>query len=65
MDYGNSSCTPDIMRTMLKGALAINPVGNLLSDDRDTVTISGLVSLWKHGREGEKQLENSYNDYAT
>ena len=44
-DNGNSSCTPEIMREMLNGSLAITPIGNLVSDDRQAQTISGLVSI--------------------
>lgn len=43
-DYGNSSCTPEIIRRMINDSLAITPNNNLVSDDRYTVTISGLVS---------------------
>jgi len=44
-DYGNSSCTPNIMMTMLNDSLAITPNGNLVSDDRNTPTFSGLVGM--------------------
>ena len=44
LDYGNSSCTLDIMRRMVNGSLAVTPSGNLVSDDRQAQTISGLVS---------------------
>ena len=42
-DYGNSSCTPDIMRTMLNNSLAITPSGYFVLDDQSIATISGLV----------------------
>lgn len=41
---GNSSCTPEMIRRMLNGSVAITPNNNLVSDDKDMVTISGLVS---------------------
>ena len=44
-DYGNSSCTPDIMRKMLNNSLAITPSGYFVSDELSTATFSGLVGF--------------------
>ena len=33
------------MRRMVNGSLAITPIGNLVSDDRQAQTISGLVGI--------------------
>ena len=43
LDYGNASCTPDILRKMLNSTLAYTPDGYFVSEDKDTVTFSGLV----------------------
>jgi len=43
--YGNSSCTMDIMMTMVNGSLVVTPNGDLVSDDRYTPTFSGLVGI--------------------
>ena len=42
-DYGNSSCTLNIMRKMLNNSLAVTPGGYFISDDKLTVTLSGMV----------------------
>ena len=44
-DYDNSSCTPDILRKVLNSSLAITPTNSLVSDDKNMVTISGLVGI--------------------
>ena len=42
-DYGNSSCTPDIMKTILNNSLAITPNGYFVSDNGSIATKSHLV----------------------
>lgn len=42
-DIGNNSCTPEILRIMLNGSLAITPSYDLVSDDRHAITFSNLV----------------------
>ena len=42
-DYGNSSCTPDIIKTLLNNSLAITPNGYFVSDNVSIATKSGLV----------------------
>ena len=44
-DYGNSSCTPDIMKKVLNSSLAITPSGYFVSDSLSTVSFSGMVSF--------------------
>ena len=44
-DYGNSSCTPEMLKRMLNASLIVNPNNNLVSDEKDVVTFSGLVSV--------------------
>ena len=40
----NTRCTPEMLKKMLNGMLAIAPENTFVSDDRHTVTTSGLVS---------------------
>ena len=42
-DYGNSSCNETIMRMMLDKSLAVTPGGYFISEDKYTVTFSGMV----------------------
>ena len=42
-DFGNTSCSVEIIEEMLARSLTFNPNGNLVSDDTDVVTFSGLV----------------------
>lgn len=43
-EHGNASCSSEIITTMLNGSLSILPINNLMSDNGDTPTLSGLVS---------------------
>ena len=40
---GNTSCTTTIIERMLDHSLTYNPNGNLVSDDKNVATFSGLV----------------------
>ena len=40
---GNKNCTPDIMKQMLNGSLAVSPKGTFLLENDSAVTTSGLV----------------------
>ena len=40
---GNTSCTTTIIERMLDRSLTYNPNGNLVSDDKNVATFSGLV----------------------
>ena len=42
-DFGNTSCSVETIEEMLVHSLTFNPSGNLVSDDTDLVTFSGLV----------------------
>ena len=42
-DFGNTSCSVETIEGMLVHSLTFNPSGNLVSDDTDVVTFSGLV----------------------
>ena len=42
-DYGNASCTPENIKTMLNNSLAITPSGYFVSDNDSNDTILGLV----------------------
>ena len=42
-DFGNTSCSVEIVEEMLVHSLTFIPNGNLVSDDTDVVTFSGLV----------------------
>ena len=45
-DYGNrSSCTAAMLERVLNGNLAVNVKNNLISEEKDVVSFSGLVSV--------------------
>jgi hypothetical protein len=48
VNIDDTRCTPEMLRKMLNGILAITLKGTFVSDDSHTETFSGLVS--KHGK---------------
>ena len=58
---GNSTCDSGKLKEMLNQSLSIAPRNSLVSDDRQTPTISGLVSTPVGGGGSQPQIQRKYD----